>query len=73
VLVGSINYFFSFINTIMYSFDDKAMDNNIVKPAINIMVDFFETIRATYPEALNFIDDSDCEIVHLYRKNTAVT
>lgn len=69
VLVGSINYFFSFINTIMYSFDDNDMDEKVVRPAIEIMVDFFKTMKATYPEALNFIDESDCEIVHLYRKN----
>ncbi|MNC47653.1 hypothetical protein D3C75_967240 [compost metagenome] len=69
VLVGSINYFFSFINTIMYSFDDDDMDEQVVRPAIEIMIDFFKTMKATYPEALNFIDESDCEIVHLYRKN----
>ncbi|WP_429040224.1 motility associated factor glycosyltransferase family protein [Aeromonas media] len=69
VLVGSINYFFSFINTIMYSFDDDDMDEQVVRPAIEIMIDFFKIMKATYPEALNFIDESDCEIVHLYRKN----
>lgn len=69
VLVGSINYFFSFINTIMYSFDDDDMDEQVVRPAIEIMIGFFKTMKATYPEALNFIDESDCEIVHLYRKN----
>lgn len=69
VLVGSINYFFSFINTIMYSFEDDGMGEKIVKPAIDIMVEFFKTMKSTYPEALNFVDESDCEIVHLYRKN----
>jgi hypothetical protein len=69
VLVGSINYFFSFINTIMYSFEDDGMGEKIVKPAIDIMIEFFKTMKSTYPEALNFVDESDCEIVHLYRKN----
>lgn len=73
VLVGSINYFFSFINTVMYSFDDARMNDEVVEPAIAIMVDFFEVMRATYPEALNFIDESECEVIHFYRKNTIAT
>ncbi|MGE6139811.1 6-hydroxymethylpterin diphosphokinase MptE-like protein [Aeromonas rivipollensis] len=70
VLVGSVNYFFSFINTIMYSFDDIRMNDKIVSPSIAIMIEFFEVMKSTYPEALNFIDESDCEILQLYRKNT---
>lgn len=70
VLVGSINYYFSFINTIIYTFDDVNMKDDIVVPAIGIMIDFFEVVRASYPKALDFIDDLDCEILEFYRKGS---
>ena len=54
----------------MYSFDDIRMNDKIVSPSIAIMIEFFEVMKSTYPEALNFIDESDCEILQLYRKNT---
>ncbi|MNO00835.1 hypothetical protein D3C81_2208050 [compost metagenome] len=54
----------------MYSFDDIRMNDKIVSPSIAIMIEFFEVMKSTYPEALNFIDESDCEILQFYRKNT---
>ena len=68
--MGSINYYFSFINTIIYTFDDVNMKDDIVVPAIGIMIDFFEAVRASYPKALDFIDDLDCEILEFYRKGS---
>lgn len=68
VLVGSINYYFSFINTMLYAFEDVHMTNSIVAPAIGIMIDFFEAVRTSYPKALDFIDDYDCEVLGFYRK-----
>lgn len=70
VLVGSINYYFSFINTIMYTFDDENMKEDIVVPAIGIMIDFFEVIKTSYPKALDFIDDMDFIMLDFFRKKT---
>ncbi|MFQ2808068.1 6-hydroxymethylpterin diphosphokinase MptE-like protein [Aeromonas caviae] len=70
-LVGSINYYFSFINTIIYTFDDVNMKEDVVIPAIGIMIDFFEVMRISYPKALEFIDDSESEILDLYRRGAA--
>ena len=69
VLVGSLNYLYTFLSTMAYRFENDEMTIKLMGEAVKIVIDYFEEAKKIYPHAFESIDDVDCEIMKLYRKN----
>jgi hypothetical protein len=68
VLVGSINYFFSFLTTMLYSFNDECIFNKVMSDARNIFIDFLKKTRIMYPTACKHMDNCDLEVTSHFRR-----
>lgn len=68
VLVGSINYYFSFITTILYSFNESDAYIKLLNEVKEITVNFMREIKEMYPNALNHMDDNSLDIIGHFRK-----
>ncbi|BCO14345.1 motility associated factor glycosyltransferase family protein [Aeromonas hydrophila] len=67
-LIGSMNYVFTLLTSIAYSFDGEEKTLSLMKPAINIWLDFLRTTKDMYPMALDSVDMIDNDVVDLFRK-----
>ncbi|AGM43661.1 hypothetical protein V428_09655 [Aeromonas hydrophila subsp. hydrophila AL09-71] len=67
-LIGSMNYVFTLLTSIAYSFDGEEKTLSLMKPAINIWLDFLRTAKEMYPMALDSVDMIDNDVVDLFRK-----
>lgn len=69
VMSGSLNYLFALLSTIAYRFSEEEQSLSVLNQAILVMIEYFEAAKRKYPRALELLDEVDCEIIQLYRKN----
>lgn len=67
-MIGSMNYVFTLLSTIAYSFEGEEETLSLMAPAINIWLDFLRTAKKMYPMALDSVDMIDNGVVDLFRK-----
>jgi len=65
---GSMNYFFTVLSSILYSFEGEEKTLALMKPAIEIWLEFMQKAKEMYPKALDSVDMVDNEMMKLYRK-----
>lgn len=69
-MVGSMNYVFTLLSSILYSFEGEEETLVLMKPAIELWLEFLEKAREMYPRALDSVDMVDNEVMALFRKKT---
>lgn len=67
-MVGSMNYVFTLLSSILYSFEGEEDTLALMKPAIEIWLEFLAKAREMYPKALDSVDMIDNEVMTLFRK-----
>lgn len=67
-MIGTMNYVFTLLTSIAYSFDGEEKTLSLITPAINIWLDFLGTAKKMYPMALDSVDMIDNDVVDLFRK-----
>ncbi len=68
VMIGSMNYVFTILSSILYSFEGEEKTLQLMKPAISLWLEFLAKIRDMYPKALDSVDMIDNEIMSFFRK-----
>ncbi|MGY6037516.1 motility associated factor glycosyltransferase family protein [Aeromonas sp. AE23HZ002T15] len=67
-MVGSMNYVFTLLSSILYSFEGEEETLALMKPAIELWLEFLGKVREMYPKALDSVDMIDNEVMALFRK-----
>ncbi|ENO3976680.1 motility associated factor glycosyltransferase family protein [Aeromonas veronii] len=67
-MIGSMNYVFTLLSTLAYSFEGEEETLSLMAPAINVWLDFLRTAKKMYPMALDSVDMIDNDVVDLFRK-----
>lgn len=67
IMVGSMNYMFTLLSTILYSFEGEEETLALMKPAIDIWLEFLAKTKEMYPKAFDSIDMVDNEVMNLFR------
>ncbi|WP_404838170.1 6-hydroxymethylpterin diphosphokinase MptE-like protein [Aeromonas media] len=70
VMVGSMNYVFTLLSSILYSFEGEKETLVLMKPAIELWLEFLGKVREMYPKALDSVDMNDNELMALFRKKS---
>ncbi len=70
VMVGSMNYVFTLLSSILYSFEGEEETLVLMKPAIELWLEFLAKVRDMYPKALDSVDMNDNELMALFRKKS---
>ncbi|MFQ2547933.1 6-hydroxymethylpterin diphosphokinase MptE-like protein [Aeromonas caviae] len=68
VMIGSMNYVFTLLSTILYSVEDEDKALNFMKPAIDLWLEFLAEAKKMYPRALDSVDMIDNEVIALFKK-----
>ncbi|HEH9416811.1 TPA: motility associated factor glycosyltransferase family protein [Aeromonas sobria] len=68
VMIGSMNYIFTMLSSILYSFEGEEETMVMMKPAINLWLEFLEKARDIYPMAIDSVDLVDNEWMKFFRK-----
>ncbi|EKP0312389.1 MULTISPECIES: motility associated factor glycosyltransferase family protein [Aeromonas] len=68
VMIGSMNYVFAILSSILYSFEGEEKTISLMKPAINLWLEFLEKARDMYPMAFDSVDMIDNEFMSFFRK-----
>ena len=68
MLYGSMNHMFAMLSSILYLFKEEEKALAMMKPAIEIWLDFMRRAKEMYPNALNSIDTVDDETINLFKK-----
>ncbi|MEV3812001.1 motility associated factor glycosyltransferase family protein [Aeromonas allosaccharophila] len=68
VMIGSMNYIFTMLSSILYSFESEEETMVMMKPAINLWLEFLEKARDIYPMAIDSVDLVDNEWMTFFRK-----
>jgi len=68
VMIGSMNYVFTLLSSILYSFEGERKTMALMKPAINLWIDFLEKLKEMYPSALDSVDLVDNAWMKFFRK-----
>jgi hypothetical protein len=68
IMIGSMNYVFTILSSILYTFEGEEKTMELMKPAINLWLDFLAKIRNMYPRAFESVDMVDNEIMSYFRK-----
>lgn len=68
VMIGSMNYVFTILSSILYTFEGEEKTIELMKPAIKLWLEFLTKIREMYPKALDSVDMVDNEIMSFFRK-----
>jgi hypothetical protein len=68
IMIGSMNYVFTILSSILYTFEGEEKTMDLMKPAINLWLDFLAKIRNMYPRAFESVDMVDNEIMSYFRK-----
>ena len=69
-MIGSMNYIFTLLSSILYSTEKEGEALALMKPAIEIWLEFLAKAREMYPRALDSVDMVDNEVMALFRKKT---
>lgn len=67
-MIGSMNYVFTLLSSILYSFKGEEETLVLMKPAIELWLEFLAKVRDMYPKALDSVDMIDNEVMALFRK-----
>ncbi|MBL0511317.1 6-hydroxymethylpterin diphosphokinase MptE-like protein [Aeromonas media] len=67
-MIGSMNYVFTLLSSILYSFKGEEETLVLMKPAIELWLEFLAKVREMYPRALDSVDMIDNEVMALFRK-----
>ncbi|TNI64372.1 hypothetical protein CF121_01690 [Aeromonas media] len=67
-MIGSMNYVFTLLSSILYSFEGEEETLALMKPAIELWLEFLAKVREMYPRALDSVDMIDNEVMALFRK-----
>ncbi len=67
-MIGSMNYVFTLLSSILYSFEGEEETLVLMKPAIELWLEFLAKVREMYPMALDSVDMIDNEVMALFRK-----
>ncbi|MFM5508842.1 6-hydroxymethylpterin diphosphokinase MptE-like protein [Aeromonas rivipollensis] len=67
-MIGSMNYIFTLLSSILYSFEGEEETLALMKPAIELWLEFLAKVREMYPRALDSVDMIDNEVMALFRK-----
>ncbi|MOA28858.1 hypothetical protein D3C78_1498330 [compost metagenome] len=67
-MIGSMNYVFTLLSAILYSFEGEEETLALMKPAIELWLEFLAKVREMYPRALDSVDMIDNEVMALFRK-----
>ena len=67
-MVGSMNYVFTLLSSVLYSFEGEEKTLQLMKPAIALWLEFLGKVKAMYPRALDSVDMIDNEVMALFRK-----
>ncbi|QWL58316.1 motility associated factor glycosyltransferase family protein [Aeromonas jandaei] len=67
-IMGSMNYVFTLLNSILYSFEGEEKTLELMMPAISLWLDFLSVMKDMYPKALDSVDMIDNELITLFRK-----
>jgi len=62
-MVGSMNYVFTLLSSILYSFEGEEETLALMKPAIELWLEFLGKVREMYPRALDSVDMIDNEVM----------
>ncbi len=68
VMIGSMNYVFTILSSILYSFEGEETTIELMAPAINLWIEFLEKARDMYPMAMDSTDLVDNEWMKFFRK-----
>lgn len=68
VMIGSMNYVFTLLSTILYSIEDEDKALHFMKPAIDLWLEFLAEAKKMYPRALDSVDMIDNEVIVLFKK-----
>jgi hypothetical protein len=68
VMIGSMNYVFTILSSILYSFENEEKTLALMKPAIDLWLEFLSKAREMYPRAFDSVDMIDNEVMALFRK-----
>lgn len=68
MLIGSMNYAFSSVNSLLYRFEDEQETLRVVRDAIGIVQNYLRDIQRIYPKAFSSIDQVDHAVIDLLRK-----
>ena len=68
VLIGSVNYAFTIINSSAYLLDDEEKTELLLADVISIFIEYFNKMKEIYPKAFNSVDMVENEqIMDLFR------
>ncbi|TNJ17742.1 hypothetical protein CF111_17630 [Aeromonas sobria] len=69
VMIGSMNYVFSVLSTLLYSFAGEEKTLELMEPAIDLWLEFLSKVRDMYPRALDSVDMiDDHQTMDLFKK-----
>ncbi len=69
VMIGSMNYIFSLLSTLLYSFEGEKKTLALMEPAIGLWLEFLSKVRDMYPRALDSVDMiDDHQTMDLFKK-----
>lgn len=68
MLIGSMNYTFSLVNIMLYSYEDDQETLDLVRKAICSVQGYLRNIKSTYPKALGSIDQTNHSVLELLFK-----
>ena len=71
MLIGSMNYAFSAVNTMLYRYEDEQATLILVREAIGIVQEYLRAIGRIYPKALESIDRVDHAVIDLLRRGNS--
>lgn len=69
-MVGSMNYVFTLLSSILYSFEGEEETLALMRPAIELWLEFLTKVREMYPKAFDSVDMNDNELMALFRKKS---
>ena len=69
VMIGSMNYVFSLLSTLLYSFEGEEKTLELMEPAIDLWLEFLSKVKDMYPRALDSVDMiDDHQTMDLFKK-----
>lgn len=66
-MIGSMNYIFTLLSSILYSFEGEEETLVLMQPAIGLWLEFLTKVKEMYPRALDSVDMIDNEVMNLFR------
>ncbi|MEH8217672.1 6-hydroxymethylpterin diphosphokinase MptE-like protein [Aeromonas veronii] len=68
IMIGSMNYVFTLLSSILYSFEGEEKTIELMRPAICLWLDFLAKAKEMYPRSFDSVDMIDNEFMSFFRK-----